>query len=84
MDDIELADSAAAGLTNRQKKPGADCEVPKDDIDITGEEHTLHDVAVEYPSVVRRTFIVVGVALALFCVTNLFPNLQCVKLTYDF
>ena len=36
------------------------------------EEHHVNDVAEVYPSTMRRTAIVIGVALALFCVSQKF------------
>ena len=50
-------------------KSETDREAPTSGNDTTNEDHNAaDDVADEYPSVIRRTIIVIGVALALFCV----------------
>lgn len=53
----------------RQRKSDTDYEAPLGVNNATDEEHPVNDVADEYPSVIRRTAIVTGVALALFCVS---------------
>ncbi|CAD6582685.1 MAG: hypothetical protein ASARMPRED_001033 [Alectoria sarmentosa] len=54
---------------NHHHKLDTDREAPLSGNDATHDDHiAADDVADEYPSVIRRTIIVIGVALALFCV----------------
>ncbi|KAL8707510.1 MAG: hypothetical protein Q9225_007740 [Loekoesia sp. 1 TL-2023] len=74
MQEIELADSvkpegtATIGHGNHQTKLEADHKAPEDANIATDLEQPVDNDAVEYPSVYRKTVIVTGVALALFCV----------------
>lgn len=67
---------------NEQKTPhhksDTDREAPLSGNDATDDHHiAADDVADMYPSVIRRTIIVIGVALALFCVRHQFSLSRC-------
>ena len=80
MENVELDDIAKPEATvntshrNHQKKSDTVYEAPLGTNNATHEEHLINDVADEYPSVIRRTVIVTGVALALFCVSYQSPS----------
>lgn len=72
MDIVELDATVKAegamdtGHNSHQEKPKADIEHPL----ALNNEQVVNEDADEYPSVIRRTVIVIGVALALFCVCH--------------
>ena len=78
MENVELDDFAeferTVNITCHKSKSDTDYEAPLGASDAAREEHLVNDVADEYPSVIRRTVIVTGVALALFCVSHQPPN----------
>lgn len=65
-------------LENHHHKSDTDSLAPLGGNDAPHEDQiAADDVVDEYPSVVRRTIIVIGVALALFCVRHQFSVLRC-------
>lgn len=62
------------GQSNLPGKSEKSYEAPPGAGNTVDEEHPVNNVVDEYPSVIRRTIIVIGVALALFCVSRKFRN----------
>lgn len=58
------------GNSNDQDPSNGNLEDPLDVHNTISQENVVNDIPNEYPSVVRRTVIVTGVALALFCVSH--------------
>ena len=69
LDDFDKSRNAADTGHSNQRRSKTDHEAPLDANAAIHEGHPIDDVAEEYPSVIRRTVIVIGVALALFCVS---------------
>ncbi|KAL8933075.1 MAG: hypothetical protein Q9216_006533 [Gyalolechia sp. 2 TL-2023] len=67
-DTVKVEDEIEMGHDNHQAKTKVDLEDPTALINVANDQQLVEDGADEYPSVTRRTIIVVGVALALFCV----------------
>ncbi len=75
MEDVKLDDFDKTGDTvdtghSNQRTPKTEHETPLGANAAKDEGQPINDVADEYPSVFRRTIIVIGVALALFCVSH--------------
>lgn len=75
MEDVKLDDFDKSGDTvdtghSNQGTSKTEHETPLGANDAKHEGQPINDVADEYPSVIRRTVIVFGVALALFCVSH--------------
>ena len=69
LDDVDKSGNTVDTGHSHQRRSKTEHEAPLGANTAIHEEYPVNDVAEEYPSVIRRTVIVIGVALALFCVS---------------